>query len=480
MIYADSYDVVVIGAGPAGKAAALTTALLGKKVIVVEKCAALGGAAINTGTLPSKTLRETALALSGYRSRRLHGVDLSLRREATVGELLHHERMVKITEQSQMGELLNQFKVPVIHGEASFLDDHTISVKNCPRGDRTLTAEYVIIAIGSAPVRPSLYPFDQARVLDSDEIVEMANVPKSLAVVGAGVIGSEYACTFAALGVKVDLIDGRDTLLPFLDLEVSKSLESAMRDLGIQFHWKEQVTGCEVPAEGDLSLTLSSGAVLKSEAVLVAAGRQSHTEKLNPDAANLLLGKRGLIPVNEAFRTNVPHIYAVGDVIGFPALASTSAEQGRVAACHICGSEYYKSMSPVLPTGIYTIPEIGMVGETEGTLKSKGIEYIVGRADYAQNPRGKIIGDTAGFLKLLFGVNDMKLLGASAIGEQATELIHIAMTAMLTNSGVDLFMRSCFNYPTLGDLYKLAAHDSLLKLMERRGFVNVPGLSAGY
>jgi len=480
MSNADSFDIVVIGAGPAGKAAAVSAALFGKKVVVVEKTAVVGGAAINTGTLPSKTLRETALALSGFRSRKLYGVDLSLRREVSVGELLHHERMVKITEQSQMIELLNQFKVPVIHGEASFVDAHTIKIQ-LPNGhERRLFTEYVVIGIGSAPVRPALYPFDHARILDSDEIVEMAAIPKSLAVVGAGVIGAEYACTFATLGVAVDILDGRDALLPFLDMEVSKALELAMKDLGIRFHWKEQVTGCEVSDEGAVKLTLSSGKTIATEAVLVAAGRQSHTERLNPEAANLLLGKRGLIPVDETFRTNVENIYAVGDVIGFPALASTSAEQGRVAACHICGSEYYKQMSPVLPTGIYTIPEIGMVGETEGSLKSKNIEYIVGRADYAQNPRGKIIGDTTGFLKLLFDTNEMKLLGASAIGEQATELIHVAMTVMLAGSGADLFLRSCFNYPTLGDLYKLATHDALLKKMERKGVVGILGLSADF
>lgn len=481
MSAADTFDIVVIGAGPAGKAAAVAASLLNKRVIIVEKTPVVGGAAINTGTLPSKTLRETALALSGLHSRKLYGVDLSLRREASVGELLHHERMVKVTEQSQMIELLQQFKIPVIHGSASFEDAHTVKVDLPDSSVRRLHAEYVVIAIGSAPVRPALYPFDHARILDSDEIIEMAAIPKSLAVIGAGVIGSEYACMFAALGVKVDLIDGRDALLPFLDLEVSQTLQKAMTDLGIQFHWKEQVTACTLDdANGIATLTLSSGKTIASEAVLVAAGRQSHTEKLNPDAAHLLLGKRGLIPVNEFFRTNVENIYAVGDVIGFPALASTSAEQGRVAACHICGSGYYQKMSPVLPTGIYTIPEVGAVGETEGTLKGKNIEYIVGRARYGQNARGKIIGDTTGFLKLLFDAKEMKLLGATAIGEQGTELIHVAMMAMLTNSGVELFLRSCFNYPTLGDLYKLATHDALLKKMELHGAVSVKGLSADF
>jgi NAD(P) transhydrogenase len=264
--------------------------------------------------------------------------------------------------------------------------------------------------------------------------------------------------------VKVHLIDGRDALLPFLDLEVSQALAAAMTALGITFHWKEQATACDAPAAGDVRLTLSSGKVLEVGAVLVAAGRVSPTDELNPDAAGLLVGKRGVLPVDDHFRTNVKHIYAVGDVVGFPALASTSAEQGRIAAAHACGDPGVTSMPGIFPTGIYTIPEVGAVGETEGSLKGKGIEYVVGRAAYGRSARGKIIGDRTGFLKLLFRMPDLKLLGAHVMGEQATELVHLGLMALQTGGGADLFRRTCFNYPTLADLYTLATHDALLQV----------------
>jgi NAD(P) transhydrogenase len=428
-------------------------------VAVCEKAPAVGGAAVNTGTLPSKTLRETALALSGLRTRDLYGVDLSLRRECTVADLLRHERAVMTTEQSQTADLLAAYGVTLIHAAARFVDSHTVAVE-----DRVLRGESIIIAIGSKPVRPDLFPFDSPKVHDSDELVNLGEVPKTLAVIGAGVIGSEYACTFAALGVKVHLIDGRDCLLPFLDLEVSQALTAAMTALGITFHWKEQATACDAPDAGDVRLTLSSGKVLEVGAVLVAAGRVSPTEALDPDAAGLLVGKRGIVPVDDHFRTNVKHIYAVGDVIGFPALASTSAEQGRIAAACACGDPAVSTMPGIFPTGIYTIPEVGAVGETEGSLQGQRIEYVVGRADYGRSARGKIIGDRTGFLKLLFRKSDLALLGAHAMGEQATELVHLGLMSLQAGGGADLFRRTCFNYPSLADLYTLATHDASLKV----------------
>jgi len=462
MAESNAFDVVVIGAGPAGVSAAVTAAQMGKSVAVAEKNPAVGGAALNTGTVPSKTLRETALALSGLRSRRLYGVDLSLRRECTVADLLRHERAVRDTEQARWAGMLGRYGVTVVPGTAQFVDSHTVAVAG-PAGERRLTGSTIIIAIGSSPVRPPLFPFEHTRGHDSDEIVHLEHVPTSLAVVGAGVIGSEYACTFAALGVPVHIIDGRDCLLPFLDLEIAQALTAAMTELGVTFHWKEQVTGCQAPADGDIRLTLASGAELAVDAVLVASGRESRTAELNPEAAGLLIGKRGQLCVDENFRTNVKHIYAVGDVIGFPALASTSAEQGRISAGHACGDASVDVMPAIFPTGIYTIPEVGAVGQTEGELKGKGIEYVVGKADYAQTARGEIIGDRNGFLKLLFAKNDLRLLGAHAMGEQATELVHLGLMALQTGGGAEIFWRTCFNYPTLGDLYKLAAHEAMLK-----------------
>lgn len=459
------FDVVVIGAGPAGCAAAITAAMFGKTVAVVERNPVVGGAAVNTGTIPSKTLRETALALSGLKARALYGVDLSLRREATVDDFLRHERQVRTVESAQSRHLLDRFGVAVVQGTGSFADPNTVKVgrPTPPGGYTLLKGDKIIVAIGSAPARPPQFPFQHSRVHDSDELLFLTAMPRSLAVIGAGVIGSEYACMFATLGTRVHLIDGRDSLLPFLDADLSKALAAAMTRQGVVFHWKENVTKVQAPRVGEIELTLSSGDELTVDHLLVCAGRTSPTGDLNAAAAGIGLSSRGLIPVDEHYRTAVPHIYAVGDVIGFPALASTSAEQGRVAASHACGSDFKKAVSPFLPAGIYTIPEVSAVGLTEGQAREKGIDYVIGRGDYAHNPRGQIIGDKTGFVKLVFQRADMKLLGVHVIGEQATELVHIGLTALMTGGGAELFLNSCFNYPTLGDLYKLATADALLK-----------------
>ena len=460
------FDVVVIGAGPGGVSAAVTAARLGKSVAIAEKHRVVGGAALNTGTVPSKTLRETALALSGLRTRALHGVDLSLRRECTVGDLLNHEQAVRRSIRAQWNRMLAAYGVTVIIGAARFLDGHTIAVGGAD-GETTLRADKVIVAIGSGPSRPPQFPFEHNRVHDSDEIVQLESVPKSLAVVGAGVIGSEYACMFAALGVPVHVIDGRDCLLPFLDLEVAQALTAAMEDLGITFHWKEQVAVCDAPADGNIKLTLTSDKELLVDSVLVAAGRESRTAALDPDKAGLLVGKRGQLPVDECFRTNVKHIYAVGDVIGFPALASVSSEQGRIAGEYTAADAAVCGLPAVFPTGIYTIPEVGAVGETEGSLKGQNIDYVVGKAKYTDSARGEIIGDRVGFLKLLFAKPDLKLVGCHAIGEQATELVHIGLMVMRMGGGAEVLWKTCFNYPSLGDLYKHAAQEALLQAVRK-------------
>jgi NAD(P) transhydrogenase len=364
-----------------------------------------------------------------------------------------------------MRRLLDQYGVTTFHGAGCFADPNTVRValSTPPGGSQLLFAEKVAIAIGSTPVRPALFPFEHARVHDSDELLYITQLPKSMAVIGAGVIGSEYACMFAALGCRVHVIDGRDTLLPFLDPDLSAGLKAAMEGQGIAFHWKAQVTRCDAPRVGEILLTLDNGERLGVEQVLVCAGRTSHTSALNPAAAGFGLTPRGLIPVDEHFRTTVPHIYAVGDVIGFPALASTSAEQGRVAACHMFESRAKEALAQYLPAGIYTIPEVSSVGLTEPQAKEKGA-VVIGRADYDQNPRGKIIGEKAGFLKLVFAADDLRLLGVHVIGEQATELVHVGLMALMTGRGAKLFLDTCFNYPTLGDLYKLATHDALIKV----------------
>jgi len=459
MKMAQEFDVIVIGGGPAGISGANTAGLFGKRVALAEKLREVGGAGINTGTLPSKTLRETALALSGVRSRKLFGVDLSLRREATVADFMRHMTNVAAQNRRRREEQMRTFNVETFHGAASFVDPHTVRIAP----DTLLRGEKILIATGSSPVRPAEFPFEHPRVHDSDEILEIGVLPKTLAVVGAGVVGAEYACTFAALGVEVHLIDGRDSLLGFLDREISENIERAMAAGGVRFVWKEKVTQCDAPAAGDLTLTLTSGATLAVTDVLVAAGRKSNTDDLNLAAAGLTPGKRGLITVNAQCRSAVPHIFAAGDVVGPPALAATGMEQARMAMCVAWEVDFKDVVAPILPTGIYTIPEASMAGETEDSLKSKGVDYVVGRARYMDNPRGQIVGDESGLLKLIFARDDMRLLGVHVVGEQATELVHIGLVAMMSGSGAALFNRTCFNYPTLGDLYKYATYEAILK-----------------
>jgi NAD(P) transhydrogenase len=458
------FDLIVIGGGPAGVVGATTAAAFGKTVALVDCHEELGGAGANTGTVPSKTLRETALALSGMRSRNLYGVDLSLRREATVSDFLRHQRNVQAGMNHFLNRRMETSHVTVHCGTASFEDAHSVRVRLLGDGNPReilLRAERFLIAIGSVPVHPETFPFDHAEVYDSDTILDIDRIPRKMAVIGAGIIGSEYACTFAALGTEVHLLDGRETLLPFLDSELSRALATAMERNGIVFHWKQQVRHCGSDGPSGVELELASGERLRFDAVLVAAGRRSAVEMLNLGVTGVATGEHGVIKVDEFYRTNVPHICAAGDVIGFPALASTSVEQGRRAVRHAFGMDLTARAASLLPTGVYTIPEVSMVGETEESLARAGIDYKVGRAFYSNTARGRIIGDSNGFLKLLFRSDDLKLLGVHAIGEQATEVIHIGLMALLTGSGANLFDEACFNIPTLGSLYKVAALDAL-------------------
>ena len=460
------FDLVVLGGGPAGTSGASAAGLLGKRVALVEKASLVGGAGINTGTIPSKTLRETSLMLSGWRSRKLFGVDLSLRREATVADFMRHAKQVTNSERQRVEARLALRGVTRFHGAASFVDAHAIRIVN--EGEEgagnLIHGEKILIATGSSPLRPPEFPFEDDRVHDSNEILELKALPKKLIVVGGGVIGSEYAGTFSALGAEVHLVDARDTLMPFLDAEISRGLADAMTANGVRFRWKEKVVKCDASRPGEVILTLSSGATLAGDGVLVCAGRCSNTETLNLAAAGLTPGKRGLIQVGAHFEsTEVPHIYGAGDAIGPPALAATGIEQARVAVFHAFGDTLKSDMAPLLPTGIYTIPEASCVGATEAALVEKQIPYVAGRARYADIPRGDIIGDNVGFLKLLFHRDDLRLLGVHVMGEQATEVVHIGLMAMMMNATAELFNRACFNYPTLGDLYKYAAYAALLR-----------------
>jgi NAD(P) transhydrogenase len=454
------YDLIVIGSGPAGEKGAAQAAYFGRRVALVEKQPLLGGAAANTGTLPSKTLRETALYLSGFRQRGLYGVEFALKREATVRDFLHREKRVTAKERERIEENLRRHAVTVIHGAASFLDPHSLLVRGEDGSEQRLTASVFLIATGSSPYHPPELPFDDPRAYDSDTVLDLSAIPPSLAVIGGGVIGCEYACLFAALGVKVTLVDGKETLLPFLDHELSSALRSSMQGLGIAMTMPDAVESVKA-GDADLALTLRSGRVLHAHTLLAASGRTGNSAGLNLEALGIGVGRRGVVEVNDRYQTAVPHIYAAGDVIGFPALASTSMEQARLAMVDAFDLQYKTSLAPVLPYGIYTIPEVSMAGATEESLTADGVDYVAGRATYAGNARGQIIGEGAGLLKLLFARDDMRLLGVHVIGEQASELVHIGLTALLTEATADLFIQTCFNYPSLSDAYKYATYDAL-------------------
>ncbi|MBI5800190.1 MAG: Si-specific NAD(P)(+) transhydrogenase [Verrucomicrobia bacterium] len=463
---AKHYDLVVIGSGPAGEKGAAQAAYFGKRVALIEKEPVLGGAAANTGTLPSKTLRETALYLSGFRQRGLHAVHFQMKEQLTPRDFLYRERLVVQSERTRIVDNLKRHGIDLYTGFASFVDAHTVAVTPRHSPPAHLHAEKVLIATGSHPFHPANFPFHDSRVYDSDTILNIREIPATMLVAGGGVIGCEYACMFAALGIKVTLVEGRDRLLGFIDAEVSHALADGMRAMGVEFYMND---GIEQIETGDvISAKLKSGKVIKTHSLLAATGRSGNTQNMGLEAIGLQPDGRGNLKVNASFQTAAPHIYAVGDVVGFPALAATSMEQARVAMVHAFDLKYKSGVTNILPYGIYTIPECSMAGETEESLAKSGVPYVVGRARYSQNARGQIIGDKDGFLKLLFREADMKLLGVVVIGEQASELVHVGLTALLTQSGADLFIQMCFNYPTLTELYKYATYDALGQRAKRR------------
>jgi NAD(P) transhydrogenase len=458
------YDLIVIGSGPAGEKGAAQAAYFGKRVALVEKEAVLGGACVNTGTVPSKTLRESALHLSGFRQRGfLAAVDLTVRRDITVADFMHRKQVVVEREWELIDDNLKRHKVDRYRGTARFVSPREVAV-----GDTVLRGEIILIATGSAPFRPPNVPFDDDTILDSDSILQLDRIPESMAVVGAGVIGCEYASIFAALGVEVHLINNRPTLLPFVDREISEVLLREMQNrVGLRAHLGSEVTSL-VKGNGRVTLNLKDRTTVVAEKVLYTAGRSSNTAALNLEAAGVEAGERGLLKVNENFQTNVPNIYAAGDVIGFPALASTSMEQARVAMVHAFDLKYKTRVASILPYGIYTIPEVSTVGLTEEQCNEQGIDYECGRALYRNNARGQIIGDTQGLIKLLFERQSLKLLGVHIVGENASELLHVGMMAMQFGGTVNAFIDAVFNFPTLSEAYKYAAYDGLGNVARRR------------
>jgi NAD(P) transhydrogenase len=454
------YDLVVLGSGPAGEKGAAQAAYFGKRVALVERAQYVGGAAINTGTIPSKTLRETALYFSGLRQRGLYGIDYSLREGLTVKDFMHREHVVVEQQRETIRQNLERHNIDVVRGTGTILNPHTVQVRTDTGEVRELSTAFILIATGSSPYHPPDVPFDGVRIYDSDSILQMQFIPKTMAVIGGGVIGSEYASVFSALGVQVTLVESRGRLLPTVDSEISRRLQAQLEQIGLRFVFGDPVTSIVV-SNDHVHLELKNSGRLECDIALFAAGRQSNIQELGLEALGVELGSRGLIRVNQHYQTNVPTIYAAGDVIGFPALASTSMEQARVAVVHAFKLLYKEQLSPVLPYAIYTVPEIAMAGLTEEECIAKGIPYLVGRAEYARNPRGQIIGETHGMLKLIFSPTDKKLLGVHHIGELSSELVHIGAHALFDGDTIDEFIMAVYNYPTLADAYKYAAYDGL-------------------
>jgi NAD(P) transhydrogenase len=461
------YDLFVIGSGPAGQRAAIQAAKLGRRVALAEMKSVIGGTCINTGTIPSKTLREAALHLSGYRERSIYGTNYTVKRGITMGDLLFRAETVIRNEIDVTQHQLQRNNVEMFNARASFTGPHTLSLElSGNRGRREVSAAAIIIGVGTQVSWTDAVEFDGQRIFNSDDILGLEKLPSTIAIIGAGVVGCEYASFFAMLGVRVTLIDMRKRLLPFIDYELVDTLVHHMRQNRLTLRLGEEVEAVEIHSHrfGErVRITLKSGKRINTEKALYAAGRMGNTEGLNLDAAGLAADPRGMLDTNDDFQTKVPHIYGVGDVAGFPSLASTGMEQGRHAAAHAFG-ESVKGFPEYVPYGIYTIPEISVVGQNEIDLTEAGTPYEVGKATYREIARGQIMGDVTGLLKLLFDVESHRLLGVGILGEGASELVHIGQTVLSFGGTIEYFIDSVFNYPTLAECYKTAAFDGLNRL----------------
>lgn len=461
------YDLVVIGSGPAGQRAAIQGAKLDKRVALIERKAVLGGVSVNTGTIPSKTFREAVLDLSGFRERAFYGASYSVKQNITIEDLL--QRIDKVTrhEIDVTRHQLTRNRVELIAATASFEDAHTLRVEFLDgHGQRSVTSEFIVVATGTETTKDEHIPFDGRRIITSDGVLYLDCLPRTLAVVGAGVVGCEYASMFATLGVRVTLIDKRPRLLPFVDHEITDALAYHLRENRVTLRLNEEVASIEQVHDehGDrVRLNLGSGKQFVAEKALYSIGRTGNTAKLNLGSAGLDADDRGRLKVNEHYQTAVPNIYAVGDVIGFPSLASTSMEQGRLATCHAFGVPS-KSVPELFPYGIYTIPEISTVGKNEEELTEAGIPYEVGKAQYREIARGQIIGDSTGLLKILFRSDTREVLGVHIIGEGSSELVHIGQAVLAFGGKIDYFVNAVFNYPTLAECYKTAAFDGINRM----------------
>ena len=462
------YDIVIIGSGPAGHRAAIQSAKLGKRVAVIEKKTLIGGVSVNTGTIPSKTLREAILHLSGFRQRSIYGASYQVKQHITMNDLLLRADHVIRHEIEINKHQLQRNGVQLFAGIATIVNEHTVHLHFVgKKGEDELTARVILIAVGTTVAKPAGIPFDGETIFTSDGLLKLDHLPKTLTVVGGGVIGCEYACMFATLGVRVTLVEASERLLNFVDHEIVDALVYHMRQQRVTLRLGENVRSIEHAKTRfgkGVKTRLDSGKEIVTEMALYAIGRQGATATLGLENIGIATDKRGRIEVNENFQTAIPNIYAVGDVIGFPSLASTSMEQGRMAASHAFGVEH-QSIPELFPYGIYAIPEISTVGSNEEELTAAGIPYEIGKAYYKEIARGQIIGDTIGMLKLVFHRENHKLLGVHIIGEGASELIHIGQTVMAFGGTVDYFINTVFNYPTLAECYKTAAFDGVNRLI---------------
>jgi len=456
----NKYELVVIGSGPGGRSAAIQAAKLGRRVLVIEKGQDIGGVSVHTGTIPSKTMRETVLNLSGMREREFYGLGYRVKEDITAQDILERVNKTLAHEVEIQEVQLNRNQVDTLFGKAHFLDKHHLAIVKEEGEDVIVRADKVVIAVGTKPYRPDAMPFNGSTVLDSDELLTIKKLPSSLAVVGAGVIGLEYATIFSALDIAVTLIDPRTKILDFVDREIMQYMVNQLRDKGVTFrlgHKVESITYDE--RSGRQFCELDSGRLVKAEMVLFAAGRIGSTASLGLDNCGLEVDGRGRLAVDENFRTSVDNIYAVGDVIGFPSLASTSLEQGRVAICRAYGAPM-GGTSEYFPYGIYSVPEISMVGMTEEDVQLRKIPYEVGVARFRETARGQIMGLTSGLLKCIFSIKTKRLLGVHIVGEGATELVHIGQAVMAHKGKLSFFLDNTFNYPTLAEAYKIAALDA--------------------
>jgi NAD(P) transhydrogenase len=464
------YDLTVIGSGPSGQRAAVAASKMKKRVVVVESRAVVGGVCINTGTIPSKTMREAVLHLSGYNYRNVYGINYRVKEKITMADLAFRVQAVIKTEVDVTEAQLSRNGIDIVHGIAHFVDPTHIRVEG-PTGETTLESDKVIIAVGTRPASSAKVPINGRTIINSDQVLDLPTLPRSLIVVGGGVIGVEYACMFAILGVRVTIIEKRNKLLEFADQEIVEALSYHLRDARVTLRLGEEVQLVEELPDGTVVANLESKKRISGDALLYAVGRSGAIDDLNLPAAGVEADPRGRIPVDENFSTKVPSIFAVGDVVGFPALASVSMEQGRIAAHRAFGDVKTTSNPSMYPYGIYTIPEISFIGKTEEQLTDEDVPYEVGMAYYRETARGQIRGDTTGRLKLIFHRDTRKILGVHIIGEEASELVHIGQAVMTLEGTVDYFIDTVFNYPTLAECYKVAAFNGLGRLYRYQGGV---------